>query len=287
MPGAGRIPAGIDGGPLKGGAPRVVWQALDADPRTVPAGRAAQRLDQLGRAGHLVWNPIHGEIVQQIPILRAGRSLGWPGGLNPGVLPTPGVGAIGGAAQQAAAGSAAGGTGDVIAEVNAEINAEGRLCVQICVVAFACDPFTSRPMLGLAQILDWLDSWRIPRQWPAGRPAAFPHEQAACRDRRLWARGGHFGASQVPGLTAVGPGAVDVELLTGWTGQARPPAQVGQAGPSGRAGHAGHAAARARVPLASARAEENGPAASGIRDLDGYFDSEDASAAAATLSPVG
>src|SRR5260370_493645 len=95
------------------------------------------------------------------------------------------------------------------------------------------------------------------------------------------------GAAQVPGVTAVGPGAVDVELLTGWTGQARPPAQVGRAGPSGRAGHAGHAAARARVPLASARAEENGPAASGMRDLDGYFDSEDASAAAATLSPVG
>src|SRR5260370_27379054 len=174
MPGAGRLAGGMEGGPLKGGATRVVWQRLDADPRTVPAGRAAQRLVQLGRAGHLVWNPIHGEIVQQIPILRAGRSLGWPGGLNPGVLPTPGVGAIGGAAQQAAAGSAAGGTGDVIAEVNAEINAEGRLCVQICVVAFACDPVTSRPLLGLAQILDWLDSWRLPPQWPPRRPPPLP-----------------------------------------------------------------------------------------------------------------
>src|SRR5260370_34327142 len=140
MPGAGRIPAGIDGGPLKGGAPRVVWQALDADPRTVPAGRAAQRLDRLGRAGHLVWNPIHGEIVQQIPILRAGRSLGWPGGLNPGVLPTPAVRAIGGAAQQAAAGSPAGATGDVIAQANAGINADGRRCVQLCALAPASGP---------------------------------------------------------------------------------------------------------------------------------------------------
>src|SRR5258708_36373894 len=112
-------------------------------------------------------------------MLRGGGWVGWPGGLNPGVLLTRGVGASGGAGQQAAAGSAAGGTGDVIAEVNAEINAEGRLCVQICVVAFACDPFTSRPMLGLAQILDWLDSSRIPPHGAAGRPAPVPHVHAA------------------------------------------------------------------------------------------------------------
>ena len=286
MPGAGRIRARIDGGPLKGGAPRVVWQALDADPRTVSAWLAAQRLDRLGRAGHLVWNPVNGEIVQLIPILRAGRSLGWPDGLNPGALPAPDASAIWKPARQAAAetaekchGEAGGGTAtDVIAEVNAE----GRLCVQVGVVAFAWDPFTSRPMTGLQQILDWLDSWGIPRQWPAGQPAAFPDERAACRNRRLWARGGHFGASQVPGLTAVGPGAVDVELLTGWTDAGRQYAQVGHAGKHG------HAAANGRrVPLQAAGAEGNGSAASGRRDLDGYFGNDDALATTAALSRVG
>jgi hypothetical protein len=278
MPGAGHMRARIDGGPLKGGAPRVVWQALDADPRTVPAGLAAQRLDQLGRASHLVWNPVSGEVVQLIPILRAGRSLGWPDGLKSGALPAPDASAIWRPARQAAAETAARGTEvDAIAEVNAE----GRLCVQIGVVAFAWDPFTSRPMAGLQQILDWLDSWGIPRQWPAGQPAAFPDEQAACRNRRLWARGGHFGASQVPGLTAVGPGAVDVELLTGWTGPGRRYAGVGQAR------HADVRGADVRgADVALPDACDDG-AGSEMRDLDGYFGRDDVAARAGALSRVG
>src|SRR5262249_53762904 len=208
---------------------RVVWQALDADPRNVSAGLAAQRLDQLGRASHLVWNPVSGELVQLIPILRAGRSLGWPDGLKSGALPAPDASAIWRPARQAAAETAARGTE---AEAIAEVNAEGRLCVQIGVVAFAWAPFPSRPMAGLQQILDWLDSWGIPRQWPAGQPAAFPDEQAACRNRRLWARGGHFGASQVPRLTAGGPGAGHRGLLTGW---ARPGSRDARVGPGSHA----------------------------------------------------
>ena len=35
MPGAKRIRAGTDGGPLKGGAPRVVWMTLGTAPRQV------------------------------------------------------------------------------------------------------------------------------------------------------------------------------------------------------------------------------------------------------------
>lgn len=258
MPGARRIRARIDGGPLKGGAPRVVWQALDADPQTVPAELAAQRLDDLGRASHLVWNPLYGEIAQLIPIVRAGRSLGWPEDLNAMALLAPVADALLGPVQRAAAEPTPGeATGDVIAKVNTE----GRMCVQISVVAFAWDPFTSRPMTGLQQILDWLDSWGIPRQWPAGRPAAFPHEQAACRNRRLWAQGGHFGASQVPDLTAVGPGAVDVERLTGWAGQT--------------------------TPLPSAPGPDREPVTSGMPVLDDYFDHDDVAATVGALSRVG
>jgi len=191
MPGVRYVRAAADGGPLKGGAPRVVWHALDANPQTVSARSAAQRLDKHGQASHLVWNPLNGEIVQLIPIIRAARSLA---SLD-----------CGGAAawsQQAAV---------------AEVTAEGRLCVQICVVAFADDPFTTRPVAGLREIMAWLDSWDVPRRWPAGPPASFPACLAIPRSRRLWARGGHFGASQVPGLTAAGPGAIDVERLTGWS----------------------------------------------------------------------
>jgi hypothetical protein len=192
LPGAKRLWDSTDGGPLNGGAPRVVWQTLGADPRAMSAGSAAESLDQLGRAPHLVWNPVQGEIVQLISVLRAGRLLGTPEDLSQMAPPQPGADA----------------------DRLAEANAEGRLCVQIGVVAFPWDPFTSWSMTGLRRILDWLDSWGIPRRWPAGAPAPFPHGLTTCGDRRTWAKGGYFGASQVPGLTAAGPGAIDVEQLT-------------------------------------------------------------------------
>jgi hypothetical protein len=185
MPGIRYVRATGDGGPLKGGAPRVVWGALGADPRNVAARSAAQRLDKAGQASHLVWNPLNGETVQLIPIVRAACALAGTAGT--------------------------------------EVGTEGRVCVQICVVAQTESPFTAGPMNGLREILTWLDSWGIPRSWPAGAPAAFPDCYATPRSSRLWARGGHFGASQVPGLTAAGPGAIDVERLTG-----RPPRRAGR-----------------------------------------------------------
>jgi hypothetical protein len=190
MPGIRYVRAAADGGALKGGAPRVVWQALGADPQTVSARSAAQRLDQDGQPSHLVWNPFHGEIVQLIPIVRAARSLTWPEG-----------GGTGSWAEQAA---------------GTEVTSEGRVCVQISVVALAHDPFTTGPLAGLREIMSWLDSWGVPRNWPAGPPTSFPDCLATSRSRRLWARGGHFGASQVPSLSATGPGAIDIERLTGW-----------------------------------------------------------------------
>jgi hypothetical protein len=219
---------------------------------------AAQRLNQLDRASHLVWNPLTGEIIQLIPIIRAACSLGCPEGLEHAGPPGPQeAGTIAGPTERAVASWAAG--------CRAPVNAEGRLCVQICVVAFAWEPFTSGPMVGVQAILHWLDSWRIPRQWPAGRPAPFPHGHAAARSRRLWARGGHFGASQVPDWTTAGPGAVDIGLLAG-------PGAVSAVEP----------------PRAAAdRADgESGPMAPcpavALPDLDGIF--EAGPAAAASLS---
>jgi hypothetical protein len=189
MPGAGCVQASADGGELRGGAPRAVWQTLETDPRLVSARSAAQCLDELGRAPHLVWNPLTGETVQLISILRAGRALGGPDGLI-----TAGV---------------------CLHDEAARVNREGRLCVQIAVIGFAKEPFTSGPMAGLDLILSWLESWRVPQVWPAGPPAPFMSAHGAPRCRRLWARGGHFGGSQVPDCSATGPGAVEIKLLTG------------------------------------------------------------------------
>src|ERR1022692_123658 len=71
MPGTRCIRAQTDGGNLAGGAPRVVWLTLGADPRSVSVCSAAQRLNQEDRPCHLVWDPLTGDIAQLLPIVRA------------------------------------------------------------------------------------------------------------------------------------------------------------------------------------------------------------------------
>lgn len=173
---AQRIPA-ADGGPLRGGAPRAVW--LTVGPLSVQS--AARRLIAGQRPPHLVWDPVTGEVVQLISVLRAARALGAPDPVRPsGHTRT------------------------------SDVNTEGRVCVQVGVVAPPSGPFTDGPLAGLGEILAWLDSWAVARQWPAGPPAS-----GSQRNRALWARGGHFGASQVPGCENPGPGAIDIDRLTG------------------------------------------------------------------------
>jgi len=178
---AGVVPATVDGGSMNGGAPRAVWLLWPADPQGISAKSVAQRLVQLGRPSHLVWNPVTGEIIQSLPATRA--ACGLPG----------------------------------------DVNRHGRVCVQITVLGSVHEPFTDTKMDGLNEILAWLDSWKIPRTWPAGPPLPYPHSVAAPRSKRAWASGGHFGLSQVPGTTEGDPGAIDITRLTG---DGRSPVQV-------------------------------------------------------------
>jgi hypothetical protein len=53
----------------------------------------------------------------------------------------------------------------------------------------------------------------VPSRWPAGRPAPFMAARSAERSRAHWSMGGHFGASQVPGWDAGGPGHIEPALL--------------------------------------------------------------------------
>lgn len=193
MPGARCLRAQTDGGTLRGGAPRVVWQALGADPRQVSAGSAAQRLSQDGRPPHLVWNPLSGDIVQLIPVVRAACSLGGPEGLDYRVMSPAAT--------------------DGAASACDSANRQGRLCVQVGVVAWAWEPFTDGPMHGGEALLGWLASWGVSSRWPAGRPAPFMAARSAERSRTHWSMGGHFGASQVPGWDAAGPGHIEPALL--------------------------------------------------------------------------
>ncbi|GLY86212.1 hypothetical protein Airi02_041410 [Actinoallomurus iriomotensis] len=95
------------------------------------------------------------------------------------------------------------------------VGREGRRCLQILVVGLAREPFTDGAMQGIGLIVDWLDAWQVPRRWPAGDPLAPPEAYSAPRDRRPWARGGHFGVSQVPHAQGPAPGAIDTSRITG------------------------------------------------------------------------
>jgi hypothetical protein len=158
---------------MLGGAPRAVWFIWSADPHAVSAKSVAQRLIQLERPPHLVWNPVTGEIVQLLPPTRAACGLAGDRGRN------------------------------------------GRVCVQIRVIGSAHEPFTDTKLDGLDDILAWLDSWEVPRRWPAGPPLPYPHSIVADRSGRLWARGGHFGHSQVPGTREGDPGSIDIARIVG------------------------------------------------------------------------
>jgi hypothetical protein len=189
MPEAMRIRADTDGGPLTGGAPRVVWLTLGTAAGAVSVQSAGQRLISDSRPCHLIWDPATGDAAQLISVLRAGRALGAADHLDwaPGhSRPYP-----------------------------ANVNAEGRVCVQIGVLGHPSHPFTAGPMVGIEIIMSWLDSWGVPRRWPAGRPEGYRLALTGRRSPVAWARGGHFGASQVPGCDNEGPGAIDVDRLTG------------------------------------------------------------------------
>jgi hypothetical protein len=195
MPEASRIRAETDGGPLTGGAPRAVWLTLGTTPGAVSVQSAAQRLISERRPCHLVWDPATGDIAQLVSVLRAGRALG-PGDYldwSPGRTRAQ----------------------------SDNVNAQGRVCVQIGVLGHPRDPFTSGALNGVDAIMSWLDSWGVARRWPSGRPEGYrdPLTAAGCpaarRSRAHWARGGHFGASQVPRCGNAGPGAIDTDRITG------------------------------------------------------------------------
>jgi len=164
--------AHLDGGPLSGGKPRVVWHSTENDPKITFASSIAAFLDRKGFSVHLVWNPVSGAIVQTIPANRYGR------GLQEFGFPT---------------------------------NTMGAPCIQIETVGFAAHPFTNGPCKGLGKIMDWLRSFGIPDVFPSGvagnrdrqtwaRAGHFTHAVAPDNDHTdpgrinpkvLWAAGQH------------------------------------------------------------------------------------------------
>ena len=176
-PGAIQVPSNHDGGAMSGGQPHALWHTYEADPHGLTAERAARGLIAAGNEVHLTFNPLSGEYAQILPPNRAGRGL-----QHTAAQPTNGMGSV---------------------------------CIQVEVIAFAAQPFTSllsaAGLDSLGVIVDWMRGLGVPDVWPAGQPPGqngpFP------RSSTLWVRGGHFGHSQVPQNSHWDPGLIDTSVI--------------------------------------------------------------------------
>ncbi|MFG3336993.1 peptidoglycan-binding protein [Streptomyces tendae] len=108
-------------------------------------------------------------------------------------------------------------------------NREGRVNIQIEVLAYAKNPWTTgwdpakKP--GWQKILAAARSWGVPDVWPAGAPPKYPGGYSA-RSRSTWQnKGGHFAHAHVPGNDHGDPGAVDTRKILGGTGSTPAPSK--------------------------------------------------------------
>ena len=183
MPGAERVPSAADGGCLKGGVPRAVWLVLPGDPARITARESAESLVRLGRPCHLVWNALTGDVAQLVPVTRAARALGWPAAAHRGQPSRPYPGTRGWTAEAAPHELACRPEpADPLAPAARDglpgVNNEGRVCAQIGVIGPPGAAFSHGPVTRLPEIMNWLDSWRVPRVGPASRMPQAPGGRA-------------------------------------------------------------------------------------------------------------
>lgn len=93
-------------------------------------------------------------------------------------------------------------------------NRTGQVCIQSEVCAYASRPWTDgfvpADNPNYLKFIAAVDSWNVPRVWPAGPPQRYPGDHDD-RDMSTWLnRGGYFGHSQVPGNDHGDPGAIDI-----------------------------------------------------------------------------
>lgn len=153
--------------------PRATWH-ITAD---VAAGKPQPSQDAVGGylermhyCPHVIWDPFTGRVIQYYPANVGSRALvAW--------------------------------------------NEDGRVHVQIEVLfspgavrqGRTYATLADTPLVGFAQLVQWLDSLGIPRTWPMGPPP--PVGRSGSRDITTWnTKGGHYGHSQVPGNDHTDPG---------------------------------------------------------------------------------
>jgi len=148
----------------------VVWHTSESDPGSIEA--VADWVQQQGSQYHLIWdsyekNP-RKRFIQIFQPEGGARSL-----MNDGSYGT---------------------------------NRHGAVRIQICVIGRAKNnPLTKSPMYGRRALMEWLDSWDIPREFNLDNK----------RSRREWEKSGHTTHRSCPGNDHVDPGKIDTRKLLG------------------------------------------------------------------------
>jgi hypothetical protein len=171
-PGAVQVPQSGGGGLDTSLPPRAVWHItwdkLDDNGAQPDFEAVAGYLQKEGYCPHLMWNPFTGYIEQYYPASQSARALMYNDG-------------------------------------------DGTACIQIetfftpgCVVdGVKYATVADTPLIGFDTILEWLDSFGIPRVWPMGAPQWTGNS----RDVDTWnGNAGHYGHCNSPGDDHTDPG---------------------------------------------------------------------------------
>lgn len=177
---------------MVGGPPRVTWHITydslrsDGTP-AITHSRVADYLNEKGYQVHLVWDPVTGDIIQELPADRGGAGLrNQSGGVQ-----TNNMG-----------------------EVNLQIEAYFTPGVVRGGVQYM--QLTDTPMVNFDKIMSWADSWGIPRVAPLG-----PGD----RNSSVWVnQAGHYGHFNVPENDHSDP-VVSINDILAHTGSTSPPTQ--------------------------------------------------------------
>jgi peptidoglycan hydrolase-like protein with peptidoglycan-binding domain len=174
--GAERFGDGVIGGVMDGGKPRSTQHTVECPPGRGYFMSMGAYLVRVATEPQLLYDPQSDSLGQFGPLNRSGRAL-----RNAGSVRT---------------------------------NRTGTVNIQVEVCAYASRPWTTgfnpaeKP--NYLKMIAAIDSWDVPRDWPAGPPQAYPGDHD---DRDMWTwlnRSGYFGHSQVPGNDHGDPGAIDI-----------------------------------------------------------------------------
>ena len=194
--GATRYPVG-SAGSLTGGPKKCTLHVTVNDPNKTSAMDVAKWMadNKPGSGYTLIYHPLTGECVQMLPANGSAKALSNPSG-------------------------------------GVETNKRGSVHIQISVVANVKPPFTQYLLPGWEKLLNWVDSWGIPRTWYGKPPTGVIDHVSTSTWNNSSGWAGHCCA---PENNHSDPGPIDLNILFAGKGTVAPtpPPSSGGSGSSG------------------------------------------------------